>query len=197
MHRLFGFLACAGLLTHLGCQECCTDSDCAIAGTGDLCVEGSCAAGDPPIEANDECDGDDDCDGDQICVQGSCAFAPSCLRLQRSFVARLNDEPELGTVVATTSGCEVTFTYDFPSGLSSSATVERIERDGAFTGAVGLRTATGAFDPARRTGSFGVAIDDDIVFGTDSYVCVVDDDCARQLFENCVLGDDGAVGVCR
>ena len=186
-----------GLLAHFGCQECCTDHDCTVlGGPAELCIDGACAEGDEPVQENLECSGVDGCDGDQICVQGSCAFAPTCLRLDRSFAARLNDEALLGTVVATSAGCEVTFDYDFPSGLSSSAVVERIERNGVFTGAVGLRDNTGGFDPALRAGSFGVNVADDIVFGTEGYLCVVDDDCVGQLFGSCVVGDDG-VGGCR
>jgi hypothetical protein len=98
-------------------------------------------------------------------------------------------------VAASTSGCEVTFDYEFPGGLSSSATVERIEPNGTFTGAVGLRADTGSFNNAQRTGSFGVGVTDTIAFGTDSYLCVDDDDCDGQVLPACGSRDDGS-GVC-
>ncbi|MDP2344579.1 MAG: hypothetical protein Q8O67_26750 [Deltaproteobacteria bacterium] len=180
-----------GLVAHMSCQECCNDHDCTLAG-GDkeFCVDGACVVGEAPVQDNDECTADGDC-GTGVCVQGTCAVAPSCLRLERTFIARLNAEPELGTVTATTSACEVTFSYELTGGLSSSATVERVKPDGTFVGAVGLREGTGVFDPALRVGSFGVGVTDNIVFGTETYGCVDDDDCARQLLTTC------ADGVCQ
>ena len=175
------------LLCHLGCQECCNDHDCAVraaadGGDDDFCVEGACVAGAPDVIETDGCGG---CDGpDQQCVDGACVFAPSCLRLDKAFVARRNGGA-VGSVVADSDGCTVIFAYDV-DGNSNTASVERIERDGTFTGPVGM--LSGSWSSATRTGVLVINDANRIDFGTDSYACVVAADCADQVFGACVDG---------
>ncbi len=188
-------LGLLGLLCHLGCQECCNDHDCAVLNAGadqggdDLCVDGACVEGKAAVV---EADGCADCDGaGEQCVDSQCVVAADCLRLDRTFVARLNNGASTGSVVASSDGCEVEFAYDV-AGRSNTASVDRIERDGTFTGPVGLDS--GSFDNARRTGALVVDAANTITFGTDTYACVVDDDCAGQVFTNCVAPDQDDAG---
>lgn len=190
--RLVGLLSL--LLWQVACQECCNDHDCSVknGGANELCVEGACVEGDAEVVDVEGCASDDECNGG-VCVDGACAFAAPCLRLNRSFVARLNGGATLGTVTATSDGCEVTFAYDVED-RRNTASVDSIERNGGFTGSVGIDG--GVWSSATRV---GVLIVDNapnvITFGTDNYACVDSADCEGQLFTSCVVGDDGT-GVC-
>ncbi len=201
-------LALVALLVHVGCQECCNDRDCALAAAADgrddddVCLpDGSCGPGDIKVEALVTCT--DVCENGEVCVNGDCAPAPGCLRLDRKFVGLLNGttrgEVEATTVVGDVQepGCGINFAYDFGDGRST-AFVGKIARSGAFEDPVGMNPG-GTWSSVLHAGRFEVSnvggSDAVIEFSTDSYGCIVDADCDGQVLRTCGAGDDG-VGRC-
>lgn len=197
-------LGLVALLFHLGCQQCCTDRDCALAASAEnrenneICEDGACVV-EPAVRLEAPgCADDDECGEGAICAgteQRACAPAPRCLRLDREFVGRL-DGTNAGTVTASTTGCRVAFNLAFPGELESgSASVENIGLDGAFAdeGAIGMEPG-GRWDSVQHVGTFRFPRvgggTHEVTFGTDTYGCVNDDECVGQVFTGCLVVDN-------
>lgn len=198
-----GAAACIALFAS-GCSECRNDQDCASASnaTDLLCVDGTCAAGTAEDVAAAACKRDADCEDGEVCFDDACVVVPTCQQLVGEFVARRESTAEVGTVTATTEGCEVRLVISLSvPGDNSSATevpvaAERIAADGSWQGSTGFNG--GSWNPALRVGVLqqvgGSVATGTVVFGTTDFACVEDADCAGQVIPTCrtaCAGGDG------
>ncbi len=108
-----------------GCP-CQHDQDCTTLGAVLLCVEGTCAPGDPPDAAGQTtCDDDAACGTTDACAaDGTCQPAPSCQRLEPAepLTARARDT---GSGCTTDGDCDVgTCDGTSCSSVTSTATVQ-------------------------------------------------------------------------
>ncbi len=114
-----------------GCS-CGSDQDCTTRlGKVLLCVDGTCAQGDPEDAPGDACAADADCGGGEACgIDGICLPAPSCQRIDVALQAHKNGGALGADVTAARDDCahdwqaevsgesfHVTFTLDLSGDM--------------------------------------------------------------------------------
>lgn len=178
-----------------GCER---DTDCTTVGELLMCVDGTCAPGDPPdAEGDTPCDVDRDCGGGAACAaDGTCQPAAACQRLEPNgpLTARslaVGGEQVLST--ATVAAADVEGAPRDDCGLAITVETPGVEAIGWFAldGALTDATCEGRWFAAYRAGFLicGGAL---VALSPDGVTTCVGDDCDGR----CTSLGDGDIGVC-